>query len=242
MASIHITTTQNIELEYELASLGDRILGRIIDGLIIAGYVIIIFAVIGFGNLGDFINDNGWIVFLLIIPYAFYDLTSEILLNGQSAGKKAMGIKVISLDGSQPSISQYLIRWLFRIVDFTFTGGLLATICTAVSQKHQRVGDMIAGTTLVKTKPRTSIQQTIYQPTPAEDYKTTYAEVINLSDTDMQLIREVMYTVGKTGNTMLAWQTMEKVETVLKIKNKNQEPMDFLSTILSDYNHLTSNS
>ena len=232
---------KDIELEYELATLGDRILGRIIDGLIIVGYVIIIFAIIGFGNLGDFINNNEWIIFLLIIPYAFYDLMSEILLNGQSAGKKMMGIRIISLDGNQPTISQYLIRWLFRIVDFTFTGGLLATICTAASQKHQRLGDMIAGTTLVKTKPRASIQQTIYQSVETTNYVVTYPDVINLSDADVQLIREVMQTVKQTGNIMLAWQTMGKVENVLNIKNKNQEPMDFLFTVIGDYNQLTSN-
>ncbi len=240
MASIHVTTTQNIELEYELATLGDRILGRILDGLILAGYVILILLIIGFGNMDGFINDNAWLIILFFLPYIFYDLASELLLNGQSAGKKVMGIKVISLDGNQPTTSQYLVRWLFRLVDFPITGSLAATICVAASAKHQRLGDMVAGTTLVKTKPRTTIQQTLYQPVEETNYVVTYPEVINLADKDMQLVREVIQTVRQTGNMMLAWQAMEKIEAVLGVKNRNQEPMEFLMTMLADYNHLAS--
>ncbi|MEP6514164.1 MAG: RDD family protein [Parafilimonas sp.] len=240
MASIHITTTQNIDLEYELASLGDRILGRLLDGLIIAGYVILFIAIIGFGNFDSFINNNPWIFLLLVLPVVFYDLVSEILLNGQSVGKKVRGIKVISLNGEQASIGQYLIRWLFRIVDFSLSGSLVATICVAVTQKHQRLGDIIAATTLVKIRPRTTIQQTIYEPAEEINYTVTYPEVINLTDKDMQLIKEVIQNVQQTGNTMLAVEAMRKVEAVLNIKNKNQEPLNFLYTVILDYNHLAS--
>jgi uncharacterized RDD family membrane protein YckC len=240
MNTISITTTQNIEVEYDLASVGERIVGRLLDGLLLGVYVfIIIFVVIGTSHLGSFFENNGWLIIVFIIPVVFYDLACETLFNGQSLGKKIMAIKVISLNGEQPSLSQYLIRWLFRLVDFTFTSSLCGLIMVAATEKRQRLGDMIAGTTLVKTKPRANISQTLYVPTTEVIYTPTYPEVINLSDSDIQLVKEVLINVQKTYNTMLALQAMNRIEQVLHITSK-QEPVNFLYTVLADYNHLAS--
>ena len=240
MNTISITTSQNIELEYDLGSLGDRILGRILDFLVLIAYGIVLFAIIGFGNLGRFTERNGWLMLLFLgIPVVFYDLLSEMLLNGQSVGKKIMGIKVISLNGSQASFSQYLIRWLFRIVDFSFSGSMVALIMVAVTEKKQRLGDLVAGTVLVKTKPRVQISDTIFQ-TVQEDYTVTYPEVINLRDQDVQLIKEILKNVTQSGNTVLAFQAQQKVEKVLNIHSQHSDSKSFLNTVLIDYNYLTS--
>jgi uncharacterized RDD family membrane protein YckC len=105
MNIISITTSQNIELEYELGSVGDRILGSIIDGIIKTAYAIFVMATFVFGNSRVF--SGLYIVFLVLLalPFVFYNLASELLLNGQSVGKKVMGIKVISLSGEPPSFS-----------------------------------------------------------------------------------------------------------------------------------------
>lgn len=240
MNTISITTSQNIELEYDLGSVGDRILGKLIDLGILIAYGLVLLAIIAFSDLWKYFGSNYWMLLVLFLPVIFYDLVSEIILNGQSIGKRVMAIKVISLTGEQPTISQYIIRWLFRLVDFSFTSGLLALIMVAVSDKKQRLGDMVADTVVVKTKPRTDFNQTIYTPPPATSYTVIYPEVMNLRDTDIQLVREVITSVYKSRNMMLAWQAQEKVETVLRIKSKHQEPMDFLRCILSDYNYLTS--
>ncbi len=240
MNTISITTSQNIELEYDLASLGDRILGHIVDWLVLIAYGIIVAAIIGFGNIWGYLGTNYWMIIVLILPFVFYDLLCEILLNGQSVGKKVMGIKVTSLSGEQPTISQYFIRWLFRLVDFSFTSHLLGLIMVAVTQKKQRLGDLLAGTVVVKTKPRTDFNQTIYAPPVQTAYQVTYPEVINLNDHDIQLVRDVITSVYKSRNTMLALQAQEKIEEVLEIKSQQFEAMDFLRTVLSDYNYMTS--
>lgn len=233
MAVISITTTQNIELEYELASVGERIVACIIDFIILAAYFFIVGVSTNFGA------GLGWVFFLLFLPVTFYTLLSETYLNGQTVGKKVMAIKVISLSGNQPAFSQYLIRWLFRLVDIWFGGCVIATIMVAASQKHQRIGDIIAGTTLIRTRPKNSLQQTIYTPVAENNYHVNYPEVVQLSDRDMQLIREVIISVQKSGNTMLALQTMHRVENILKIKSRHEDPMNFLYVVLNDYNHLT---
>ena len=239
MAVISITTTQNIELEYDLASLGDRIVASIIDNIIKVAYIVILTLILGV-TADSFDSGFEWIFIILILPVAFYSLLSEVFLNGQSVGKKVMSIKVISLNGNQATFSQYLIRWLFRLVDLLLFSGLIATIVVAATEKHQRIGDIVAGTTLVKTKPRTNIEQTLYVPTVDTSYIVTYPEVVNLKDSDMQLVKEVMINVRKSGNNLLAWQTVEKLENILGIKNQYHDPMNFLYVLLSDYNHLAS--
>lgn len=241
MNTISITTSQNIELEYELGSLGDRIVARILDFLVLGGYCLIIFAIIGFGNLGRFIDNNTWfIIFFIAFPVVFYDLLLEIFLNGQSFGKKIMGIKVISLNGGQASFSQYLIRWIFRIVDFSFSGSIVALVTVAASEKKQRVGDMVAGTVLVKMRPRTQISDTIFQAVPENNYEVMYPEVINLRDQDVQLIKEVLKSVSQSGNTELAFQAQQKIEKVLNIHSRHNGPESFLHAVVADYNYLTS--
>lgn len=238
MAHVSITTTQNIELNYDLASLGDRIVAFIIDYAIIAGYVITLLMITGFSN-NYFGRGSAWVYILLMLPVTMYSLLSEIFLDGQSVGKRVMGIKVISTDGNPASLAQYLIRWLFRIVDFWLFGLVAGVIAIAVSEKHQRIGDIVAGTTLIKTKPRTALQQTLYVPVTADSYKVTYPEVTHLHDADMQLIKEVLLLVQKSGNPMPAINTMRKIEQVLHIQNRNHSPVEFLETLLQDYNHLT---
>ena len=241
MNTISITTSQNIELEYELGSLGDRIVGRILDFIVLFAYGIIIFAIVGFGNLESFISKNAWfIVIFIVVPVVFYDLLSEIFLNGQSLGKKIMGIKVISLTGGQASFSQYLIRWLFRIVDFSFSGSLVALITVAATEKKQRLGDIVAGTVLVKTKPRTQISDTIFQAVHEDNYQVMYPEVINLTDQDVQLIKEILKSVNQSGNTALAHQAQEKIEKVLNIRSRHYDSKSFLNAVLVDYNYITS--
>jgi uncharacterized RDD family membrane protein YckC len=239
MNTISITTSQNIELEYELGSIGDRVVGRIIDLVINVAYVVIVILFLSYAGNG--LQGAGTVVvFLLFLPVVFYDLVSEIVLNGQSVGKKVMGIKVISLSGDQPTISQYLIRWLFRVIDFSILGGLVALILVAVTEKKQRLGDLIAGTVLIKLNPRTSLSHTMYEPVSTVEYKVTYPEASYLNDNDIQLVKEVILTVRRTGNTMLALQAQQKIEQVLHIESKSADPRSFLQTILADFNYLTS--
>jgi len=239
MAVISITTTQNIELEYDLASLGERIVACIIDLVILFGYFIVLSMIMSFSG-NAFGNSYGWLYVLFFLPVALYSISSETFLNGQTVGKRVMGIKVISLNGNQAAFSQYLIRWLFRLVDLWMSGFVLATVMVAASEKHQRLGALIAGTTLVKTKPRSSMQQTLYTPVAEVNYNANYPEVINLSDSDMQLVKEVLINVYKSKNKMLAYQTMEKIESILHIKSRHEDPVNFLQVLLNDYNHLAS--
>jgi uncharacterized RDD family membrane protein YckC len=243
MQTIKIQTSQNIELEYALAGVGDRLVAYIIDLLLYIAYgigiTILSDAVGGFG-------DSNWIMLILFLPILFYQLVCEVFLNGQSLGKKAKQIRVISLDGNQPNLGQYLVRWIFRIVDDMIGSGVVAIVTISLSQKAQRVGDMLAGTTVVRTRPQTSFQETLYAETET-NYTPRYPQVNRLSDADIALLREVInrYRKDPAGSAVILRKAYDKTRALLLPAGSPAadpapgDPDSFLETVIRDYNHVT---
>ena len=94
---------------------------------------------------------------------------------------------MVKLDGTQPNFGSYLIRSMFRIIDRP----VVAVIAVAVTNKSQRFGDMVAGTSVIQMNKRVSIKDTIlYQA--VKDYKIVYDQVAMLSDADANTIKEVL--------------------------------------------------
>ena len=99
MEIITVHTAQNIDIDYEIAGIGERIVARIIDyAIFISFYFIFIFLIIGK------MPQSALIICAIIMAtiFVFYDLICETLLNGQSVGKRIMKIRVISLNGNRP--------------------------------------------------------------------------------------------------------------------------------------------
>ena len=243
METVKVNTSQHIDIDYPVAGLGERIAARLIDiGLFIAVFVIIMFAL----GMNGLLRGGSSIPIPLIIyavGFVFYDLLCEIFMNGQSIGKRIMKIKVISLDGAQPSIGQYLIRWVFRIVDFTITQWLGALISVAVTENKQRIGDIVAGTTLIKTIPRTQLQHIAFHPVD-EEYTPVLNGIEQLTDRDVELIHEVLNTFYKTRNQDLIYQVASKIYLIIGTDAyaKNLNELEFLQTVIKDYNQITSKS
>lgn len=243
METIKVTTSQHVDIDYPVAGLGERIAARLIDlGVFLGIYTIFVLLILvaGFSNA---MKDVPYLVATMIIiygaGYVFYNLICEIFMNGQCIGKRLMKIKVISLDGSQASIGQYFIRWLFRLVDFGLTAQVGGLICIAISEKKQRIGDIVAGTTVIKTVPRTDFNHIAFHPVD-EDYIPVFNNVSLLSDRDIELIHEVIATYHKTYNTDLIYSMSAKVAALLAVSiPAGMNEMEFLKTVIKDYNHQT---
>nr|WP_121269666.1 RDD family protein [Pedobacter schmidteae] len=244
METIKVNTSQHVEIDYPVAGLGERIAARLIDLAIFLGLYIIFLLLIALTGLSAGMDNTPYLIIGLLIiygaSYVFYNLICEIFMNGQCVGKRVMKIKVISLDGSQASIGQYFIRWLFRLVDFGLTAQVGGLICIAVSTNKQRIGDIVAGTTVIKTIPRTNFNHIAFHPVE-EEYVPVFSHVNMLSDRDIELIHEVIATYYKTYNTELIYALSAKVASLLSVTiPAGMNEMDFLKTVVKDYNHLTS--
>ncbi len=238
MDNVSIETTQQVSIDYEVADIGERIFAFILDSIIIGIYLIIMLVwmveVIGGTNAGLF-------YMLIFLPVALYHLLFEFFWNGQSLGKRALSIKVVRMDGTRPGIGNYLMRWIFRIFEISMTSGMVALCVILFNGKGQRIGDMAAGTTVIKSRRRTSLDDTML--TDIEDgYEPRFSTAAELTDQDVAIIKEVLnsrYDYDRnTYLTMLA-QTRDKVAQKLDISIPDDtDPHQFLQTILKDYNYI----
>jgi len=247
MRTIDITTTQNVTIEYELATLKERILAFVIDTLIVwASYMIIFIAL--FSSLGGSIFDSGLsgqlVGYLLPVGLLIaYQLVSEVAADGQSWGKKAMGIKVVRLDGEEPSLIDYLLRSVFLIIDFLMSFGILGAMLISSTVNNQRLGDMTANTTVIRIKFNFRFRlEDILKINSLDDYDPAYPEVRQLSEKDMLLIKSVISRYQKHRNQAhkeVINDLTKRLSDILQITDIPKNKVEFLKTLIRDYIVLT---
>ena len=232
---VHVRTTQNVFIHHPVASLGDRILAYLIDLLIMIVFFIALLAL--------YINVKMQIIWVWIVtvamPLLLYHLLFEIFMNGQSPGKQLMKIKVVRLDGTPATVGDYILRWLFAFVDIQLFSGLIAVLCISIGEKGQRLGDLVAGTTVVKLIEQARINAAeIFVPRDAT-YTVIFPQVVQLTERDIELVQRALEVSRDSGNSQPVMAITEKVKSLMGIQT-DLPPVKFLYTIIKDFQHLTS--
>jgi uncharacterized RDD family membrane protein YckC len=237
MDNFQIETAQNVNILQNVAGVGERIVAYLVDGLIMGFYVFIIIMVFANTNLAD---DYYMLIGLTIgLPLFLYHLLWETLWNGQSPGKAVMKLRVVKTDGSKPAFSNYLLRWLLRIIDVTATSGGLAVVTILLNGKGQRLGDIAAVTTVITEKPTVSFAQTILMDIP-ENYVPNYPQVTIFSDLEMQTIKNVFMEARYNSNHNVILKLANRVSSVMEVKLE-ETPIKFIDKVIMDYNYYTQN-
>ncbi|HYM94754.1 MAG TPA: RDD family protein [Chitinophagaceae bacterium] len=262
---LRIPTNFNIDLEFEVPEFYRRLLAWLIDVAILYFYLKI--AGVIFENVASngnpFSKDRDYNLhffsILLWVPVFIYHPFCEITLNGQSPGKKIMGLRVVNENGGKPGISQFLIRWLIRTADLMIviiillnvyilankqlmwaligSIGLLITdiVLVIATRKGQRLGDILAKTILIRINTRGSIEDTVFVDV-ADNYIPSFPQIMRLNDKDINAIKSILETAKKRGDYNMAAAASEKIKTHLQI-NSSLPPFDFLDILLKDYNY-----
>lgn len=272
MSIVRIPTNFNIDLEFEIPEFYRRFFALIIDLVVIYLYLIIAGAIMrnlysGNHSYSDNdLYDYSFLRLIFMVPVFVYHLFCEITMKGQSIGKKIMGIRVVSEGGSKPSISQFIIRWLLRVSDYTVIlliflyasygpnvfifiptlrwFALLAfvflgadVVLVASSKKGQRLGDILAKTILIRTSTRGSITDTVFIDV-SDNYVPVFPQIMRLSDKDINAIKSILEISRKKGDFKIAEAASEKIKNHLQIQS-SLSPFDFLEVLLKDYNYLS---
>ena len=162
---------------------------------------------------------------------------------------------VISLEGGEPTLGQFILRWItkcfewpflfgfilkeFVVVYIIFTGmlGLVVVIIIAATKKSQRLGDLAAGTVVVNTRSKLTLADTVFMEINKTDYQVMFPTVMKLSDRDINTIKTILTQAGKRTNYEMSHRVAMKIKEVLKI-NTDLQSNDFLIKLLEDYNYL----
>lgn len=245
MSQIAINTSQNVNINFNVASIGDRVIAFILDLFIKIAYgIVVLYTFFSILDLGYVLSGmDQWSVvavyIILMFPIVVYPVVLESLMEGQTPGKKVMKIRVVKIDGYQASFGDYLIRWVFRIIDTSFAG-VVGLVCMIVSKNNQRLGDIASGTAVISLKNSINISHTILEHI-REDYVPTFPQVIALSDNDIRIIKDNYLKALRVDDRQIISKLSDKIKSILKldIDPTKMTERQFIGVIIKDYNYYT---
>jgi uncharacterized RDD family membrane protein YckC len=269
MKTLQIKTAQNVNIKFTVANVFQRLLAFMVDNVLKFAYIYFAVKIFDFSLFGAATDGDTWTLkaldVLFFLPITFYSLYSEILMNGQTLGKRLLKIKVINVDGFKPSITDYIIRWFLRIIDFNLFALLFVYVASLglsdqyillmllfmfgkdvgfflilFTEKSQRFGDIIADTIVIYLKDDVKFSQTILEDIK-DNYIPTYPNVIKLSDNDARIIKETFKTASKFNDYKTLIKLRSKILEVTDIKSVHSSDKEFIDTVLKDYNFYTQN-
>lgn len=270
MKSIEFVSAQNVKIEYEYATVGQRCISTLIDSGVLGLYIVIFISLIGNTQLEHFTLIE---VFVVKLPWIFYHPILEYLTRGQTLGKYAVGIRVVTNSGERPGLREIFTRWIFKgyflWISFSFAGlylgdefasqqvyatliflgiihasfGLIGLMYASVSEKSQRMGDVMAGTVLIKDKSSVSYSlKDVLSIKNQENYTPEYPTVVRFTDEDMLLIKNSIQRVRKYPNPetkKFARDLADESARLIGLEATPEKRLKFLQTLLQDYVVLT---
>jgi len=156
-----VATPERVSFDYQVAGLGTRAIAQLIDLLIVSAVEV---AVLFFGFAAGSVTNSSTVSFLIIIVLSFinvfgYFWVSEALWSGQTLGKKAFRLRAVGERGEPLTFMQAGIRNIVRIVDFLPYGYGVGMIVLFANGKGKRLGDLAAGTIVVKDSDHVGLWQ-----------------------------------------------------------------------------------
>jgi uncharacterized RDD family membrane protein YckC len=151
-----IETPEQIPLQFAVAGIGSRFLALAIDTLIQAGLAFVVLLVVFFSRTaGAFAGfSDQWEVALLILSVFLlmygYFTCFEILWNGQTPGKRMIGLRVVKISGRPLTPAETIGRNLMRIVDSLPAFYAVGVIAALTNPQNKRLGDFVAGSIVVR--------------------------------------------------------------------------------------------
>ncbi len=245
MQSIDLQTTQNVTIEYELATLSERIMAMVVDiVVVVGGYMVLTSVLLAFMDLV-------WSDYSLsILSYAtltmvflLYHFLFEFLGHGQSLGKRVLHIQVVRLDGEDATGGDYMLRSIFYFIDLLSSAGVLGGLLISSTPNKQRFGDMAAGTAVIKMRlvDRFNLAD-ILSISSLEDYEPTYPAVRQFTEQDMLLIKSTLSRYQRYPNAAhrkLVFSLAQQLSIKVEGPNPIGDPKEFLKTLIRDYIVLT---
>ena len=246
---LDIQTPENVGFDYQVAGIGSRFLSTLIDMiLIILLEVVVMFATLlvmrAFGDGSSINGFSAWALALFgLIAWIFfwgYYVFFEMIWNGQSPGKRWVGLRVIRGDGTPVTMSESFIRNLVRIIDFLPATYGIGVITMFIDKQSRRLGDLAASTLVVLDRAPMNIQELsakrAVQLRPYAKVSLEGFPVERLTNDDLHLIEDYLLRRHQlTHGDQLAVQILNTLNIRLGLPQRTMTPSEaeeVLATIL----------
>jgi uncharacterized RDD family membrane protein YckC len=222
---VEFETPENVHVSYQTAGLGSRFIAWFVDSMILGVILFVLFIILVIAGAGseEIMRDLGrslentqpgqppelpfyfWGVAILILGlggFVYYGL-SEFLMNGQTIGKRQLAIRVVKVDGFSLDLASILLRNIFRAADHVPA----LWIVPVLTKNSQRLGDMVAGTVVVKEEQATMSrlrERLLKRPASESVFSFDAATLERARASDVEAIEKMLERWGGIGRTMRA--------------------------------------
>lgn len=241
MRKIEILTPQNVPVQYELAGVRLRGMAFLIDSFILGSLILLLTLFIESGS--NTASSRQALYITLVVPvFLFYNLAFEVFMQGQSPGKRIAKIRVIKLTGRELELSDFLLRWSFRWLDIWASLGTIASLQINSTEKAQRIGDLLADTTVIKSLSKFQVSlNDLLKLKSISNTELKYPQAAAMTEQEMLLIKSLLDRQRKLRNPVHNQLTARVADTVadrLQLPRPDKK-REFLLNILADYVTIT---
>jgi uncharacterized RDD family membrane protein YckC len=210
-----LVTPEAVPLDLETATVGSRAVAYLVDLLVMAtGYLLLGIASAILGG-GGFVP--GWvgITLLLLLVFALqfgYPIGFETLWRGRTPGKAAMGLRVVTEEAAPVGLRHATIRATVGIFELLMLLGLPAVISSLVSARGQRLGDLAAGTIVVRERRATGgLEVEVFTPPPGHEGYTAQLDVSAIGPQEYATIRDTLRRLPTLPDHATRWHVAQQV-------------------------------
>jgi uncharacterized RDD family membrane protein YckC len=231
---ISIPTPEGVELELVLAGVGSRLVATLVDMLVKAAVLLALW-IIGDSAGGD---QGGFVVALLIVAsflvWFGYDVAFETLASGRTPGKRAAGLRVVRLGGAPVGFLASAVRNLLRLVDSLPGMYAVGAVCILFSHRNQRLGDLAAGTLVVRE--RRAPLPAAWPAPPDFAVADRYAawDVSGVTPFELVTVRRFLerrWQLDPTARGRLGWELAERLRPKVAGAPPDLHPEQFLEAL-----------
>ncbi len=237
----NIITPENVFIDFELAGLGSRFLAFLIDFMIQCMTIFLIIVLIysselslySGGEIDSYITALGIVVVFMI--YNGYFIFWEMLMNGQSPGKRILNLMVIKETGEAITFFDSALRNIIRVIDFLPSFYLVGSVIMVFNENYKRIGDMAANTIVVK-------KQKNEKPLAAKDILAGFGmEISNrttniypVNENEFGVLKEFMERKEQLGGkkSLFTFYLNRYFHSKFNMEIKNKNPYEFFNEIL----------
>lgn len=228
-----VVTPQAVLLEFRTAGIGSRVLAKLIDlavQLVLLIVVSIASSAAGSGSAAFIVAAVG--AFLVIFGYP----AIEAFFNGQTLGKKALAIRVITTDGGPVRFRHAAVRSLIGFVELFVLppGGLLAVVSALLTARSQRIGDLVAETVVVRDRfdPTTPV---FFSPPVGLERLALTLDTTRLSQPQYGVLRDFVlrsWELTPSARSQLAAQLCEHLAAIGLVSGPQMPPEQFVAAVV----------